>query len=300
MLRTDGHQLRAIAGDSPLAAGVKVMARAHQTLIWERTRHTLRLRAGLREYFPAALEAFDDLAAIDALELLGKAPDPESAARLTRPQIEAALRHAHRHGVKDKAVALQATLRTPGLTQPAAVTAAFAAVTRALVAIIASVNTQIAVLERSLREAFDTHPEAEIYRSQPGLGPVLAMRALAEFGDDSERYTDARARKNYAATSPITRQSGKKKTVAARFVHNDRLVDVLSRQAQGALVVSPGARRYYDELRGRGVGHFAALRQLGNRLVGVLHGCLKTGTLSDEHTAWSHRHPREAVSSPSP
>lgn len=151
-------------------------------------------------------------------------------------------------------------------------------------------NTEIAALERRLREAFDTHPEAEIYRSQPGLGPVLAMRALAEFGDDPERYANARARKNYAATSPITRQSGKKKTVAARFVHNDRLVDVLSRQAQGALVVSPGSRRYYDELRGRGVGHFAALRQLGNRLVGVLHGCLKTGTLYDERIAWSHRH----------
>lgn len=114
------------------------------------------------------------------------------------------------------------------------------------------------------------------------------MRALAEFGDDPERYADARARKNYAATSPITRQSGKKKTVAARFVHNDRLVDAVARQAQGALVVSPGARQYYDELRARGVGHFAALRQLGNRLVGVLHGCLKTGSLY-ERTAWAHR-----------
>src|SRR5262245_621831 len=61
MVRTDGHQLRPIAGDSPAAAGVKVLARAHQTLIWERTRHQLRLRAGLREYFPAALAAFDDL-----------------------------------------------------------------------------------------------------------------------------------------------------------------------------------------------------------------------------------------------
>lgn len=169
--------------------------------------------------------------------------------------------------------------------------AAFAVVTRALVAVIAAVNTQIAALERSLRGAFDTHPEAEIYRSQPGLGPVLAMRVLAEFGDDPERYADARARKNHAATSPITRQSGKKRTVAARFVHNDRLVDALGRQAQGALVVSPGARCYYDELRGRGVGHFAALRQLGNRLVGILHGCLKTGARYDEQIAWAHRHP---------
>jgi len=214
---------------------------------------------------------------------------------LTRPQIEAALRHARRHDVETKAVALQAALRVPGLTQPAPVSAAFAAVTQSLVAVIATVNTQIAALGRTVGKTFDTHPKAEIMRSQPGLGPVLASRVLAEFGDDPDRYASARARKNYAATSPITRQSGKKKTVAARFVHNDRLVDALARQAQGALVVSPGARRYYDERRARGVGHFAALRQLGNRLVGILHGCLKTGTEYDEKAAWSHRYPPVAA-----
>ena len=121
------------------------------------------------------------------------------------------------------------------------------------------------------------------------------MRALAEFGDDPDRYTRARARKDYAATSPITRQSGKKKTVTARFVHDDRLVDALTRRAQGALVVSPGARQYYDELRGRGVGHLAALRQLGNRLVGILHGFLKTGTSYDEASTLAHRHPPGAA-----
>ena len=53
------HQLRAVAGDSALVEAIKVVARAHKTLIWERTRHTLRMRQALREYFPAALEAFD-------------------------------------------------------------------------------------------------------------------------------------------------------------------------------------------------------------------------------------------------
>ena len=94
MVRTDSHQLRAVAGDSELAQAVKVVARAHQTLIWERHRHMLRLRTALREFFPAALEAFDDLTAPDVLELLGRAPDPASAARLTRAQVTAALRRA--------------------------------------------------------------------------------------------------------------------------------------------------------------------------------------------------------------
>jgi transposase len=135
---------------------------------------------------------------------------------------------------------------------------------------------------------FGQHPDAEIYLSQPSLGTILSARVLAEFSDDTDRYANAKARKNYAGTSPITRQSGKKKVVLARYVHNDRLIDALGRQAFAALTASPGARAYYDELRGRGPGHHAALRQLANRLVGILHGCLKTGTTYDEHTAWGH------------
>jgi transposase len=94
MVRTDSHQLRAVAGDSPDAEGIKVLARTRKTLIWERTRHVQRLRHQLREYFPAALEAFEDLDAADTLELLAKAPDPARAARLTRAQVSAALKRA--------------------------------------------------------------------------------------------------------------------------------------------------------------------------------------------------------------
>jgi len=159
---------------------------------------------------------------------------------------------------------------------------------RAQAAILTTLNTEIATLQGQVEAHFGQHPDAEIYLSQPGLGVVLGARVLAEFGDDTTRYPDARARKNYAGTSPITRQSGKKKTVLARYVHNDRLLDALNRQAFAALRASPGARGYYDQLRARGVGHHAALRQLGNRLVGILHGCLKTNTTYDETTAWAH------------
>ena len=76
MVRTDSHQLRPAAGDSPEVEGIKVVARMHKTMIWDRTRTVQRLRHQLREYFPAALEAFDDLDAPDVLELLAKAPDP--------------------------------------------------------------------------------------------------------------------------------------------------------------------------------------------------------------------------------
>ena len=133
------------------------------------------------------------------------------------------------------------------------------------------------------------HPDAEIYRSQPGMGAVLGARVLGEFGDDPHRYADGKARRNYAATSPITRTSGKKKVVAARFVHNDRLINALMSWAFASLNASPGARAFYDQQRAKGFEHNDALRRLANRLVGILHGCLKTRTLYDEATAWGHR-----------
>ena len=117
MVRTDSHQLRAVAGDTAQAAAVKVVARAHKTLIWERTRHMQRLRHALRDYFPAALEAFPDLAAPDTLELLAKAPDPASAAKLTTAQISAALKRAGRRRIPAKAAAIAAALRREHLDE---------------------------------------------------------------------------------------------------------------------------------------------------------------------------------------
>jgi transposase len=288
MVRTDAHQLRAVAGDSALVEGVKLVARAHQNLIWDRHRQVLRLRSALREYFPAALEAFDDLAAADALDLLGAAPDPEQAARLSRSRIAGALKRARRRDVEVKAETIQAVLRSPRLSQPPQLAAAYAATVQATVAVIAVFNTEIATLQGQVEAHFGRHPDVEIYRSQPGLGEVLGARVLGEFGDDPDRYQGVRARKNYAGSSPITRASGKKTVVLARFVRNQRLADALHQQAFCALRASPGARAYYDQLRARGVGHHAALRQLSNRLVGILHGCLKTRTLYDETTAWGH------------
>ena len=287
MVRTDAHQLRTVAGDSALAGAVKVVTRMHKTLIWERTRHGQRLRHALREYFPAALEAFEDLDAPDTLELLGKAPDPAGAARLTRAQVSAALKRAHRRNIPDRATAILAALHGDHLGQPPAVTAAYAASVRALAAVLVTLNEQIAVMQEQVEAYFGQHPAAEVILSQPGLGLVLGARVLAEFGDDPHRYASAKARKNYAGTSPITRASGKKKTTLARFVHNDRLIDALMAQAFSAIRSSPGARAYYDKQRDRGVEYNAALRQLANRLVGILHGCLKTGTPYDEEIAWS-------------
>jgi len=294
MVRTDRHQLRPVAGDTELAEAIKVVARAHKTLIWERTRHVQRLRNALREFFPAALEAFDDLSSGDALELLGKSADPAAAARLNRAQITAALRRAGRRHVAERAEQIQDALRGEHLTQPPTITAAYAATVRSQVAVLITLSAEITTMQGEVEAHFGQHPAAEVYLSQPGLGAILGARVLSEFGDDPARYADAKARKNYAGTSPITRQSGKHKFVLARYVHNDRLLDALGRQAFTALTASPAARAYYDQLRDRGKDHNAALRQLANRLVGILHGCLKTDTTYDEATAWPASRPAAA------
>jgi hypothetical protein len=286
IVRLDRDHHRPIAGDSELADAVKLLARAHQTAVWDRSRHVSRLRSLLLEYFPAAVEAFEDLAAADALAVLGRAPDPARAAKLTRAQLTTALRAARRHHVEAKAEALLALLRAPALRQPKTLQSAYAAIVTGQVAIITALNAQITQLQQVVAEHFGRHPAAEIYLSQPGLGMVLGARTLGEFGDDNDRFSDARARKNYSGQSPITRSSGKKTVVLARYATNRRLGAALHLQAFAALSASPGARAYYDALRARNIGHHAALRQLANRLVGILHGCLKTGALYSEDIAW--------------
>jgi transposase len=290
LVRTDRHNHPRVAGDSDDAEAVKVLARTHQSLVWARTRHTNALRNALREYYPAALVAFEDLAHGDALGVLGRAPTPEQGAHLPLSAIQSALKRGGRQrNIAARARQVQAALRTEQLTAPAAVSAAFGAATRATVGIIGELNRQIAELETSLAAHFETHPDADIYRSLPGLGVVLGARVLGEFGDDPNRYTDAKSRKNYAGTSPLTVASGKKHAVLARHVRNRRLYDAIDQWAFCAISHSPGARAFYDQHRAAGDTHHQALRALGNRLVGILHGCLRHHSPYNEHTAWAHR-----------
>ncbi|MFD9670292.1 IS110 family transposase, partial [Rhodococcus sp. NPDC059968] len=269
LVRTDRHNHRPIAADSPDAEAIKVLARGHQNLIWTRTRHTNSLRSALREYYPAALEVFDDLHDRDALAVLGRAPTPAEAAHLTLPAIRSALKKAGRQRNLDtRAREIRAGLRAEHLTAPAPVAAAFAATTRAAVGLIVELNRQITELEAELATHFESHPDADIYRSVPGLGVILGARVLGEFGDDPDRYTPAKSRRNYAGTSPLTVASGKKRAVLARHVRNRRLYDAIDQWAFCALSSSPGARDFYDQRRDAGDLHHQALRALGNRLVG--------------------------------
>ena len=287
LVRTDRHQHRPVAGDSELAEAVKILARAHQGLIWSRQRQVNQLRNSLREFYPGALAAFDDLGSADAIAILELASTPSRGRALSRAKIASALRRAGRErNLETKAAQIQTQLRRPQLEAPALVAQAYGHSVAACAAIISQLSQQINALERELAGSFETHPDAEIYLSLPGLGRVLGARALAEFGDDRTRFTHPKARKNYAGTAPITKASGTRKVVLARVARNRRLADACYQWAFAAITRSEGARRKYDSLRARGQTHHQALRALGNRLVGVLHGCLTNQQTYLEEVAW--------------
>ncbi len=290
LARTDGHNHRPVAGDSEAVESIKVLTRAHQNMIWARRRQLNQLRSALREFYPGAIDAFGDLGSADALAVLAVAPTPALGQRLSRSKIAAALRRGGRQRrVEERSTEIQAALRIPQLDAPDLVSESMGTVVQALAAVAVEMTAQIAALEADLADRFDQHPAAKVIRSLPGLGMTLGARVLAEFGDDPNRYADAKSRKNYAGTSPITKASGKSHVVLARYARNKHLADACYLWAFSAITVSPGARAFYDQHRAHGDKHSQALRALANRLVGILHGCLRYDTAYDEHTAWGHR-----------
>lgn len=296
IVRLDRAHHRQVAGDSDLSEAVRVLARSHQSLIWTRQRQTNQLRSMLREFYPAALQAFDDLAGRDALAVLAAASTPTAGRALSIKTITELLREAGRRRYLDStATKIHAALQTEHLSATPMLTLAFGASVRAHVAIITALVTEIAALQDEVDAYFGQHPDSEIYLSQPGLGIILSARVLAEFGDDNTRYTTGKARRNYAGTSPITRASGTRTAVLARYARNRRLGDALFQQAFAALTTSAGARAHYDAMRARGIGHNDALRRLANRLVGILHGCLRHHRPYDEATAWPTQQDQQAV-----
>lgn len=288
LVRTDRHNHRPIAGDSELAEAVKVLARGHQNLVWSRQRQVNQLRNLLREFYPGAQQAFgSDLAAPDAIAILGRAPTPYQGRSISQAKIVSALRQAGRErNLEGKAVEIQTALRAPQLEAPRLLAQAYGRSVASLVRLLRQMNLELATLEQELASHFEMHPDAELYLSLPGLGIVLGARVLAEFGDDRTRFNHPKARKNYAGTAPITKASGTRRMVLARVARNRRLADACYLWAFASLTRSAGTRSYYDQLRHRGKTHHQALRALANRLVGILHGCLYHRLLYREDVAW--------------
>ena len=297
ILRTDRAAHRPLPADSELAQAVAVLARAQQDAVWNRQQVANQLRSLLREYYPAFLEAFQDrrpggLAHPDACAVLAIAPTPTQAARLTRPQLQAALRRAGRQrGITAVSVRLQAIFRRTWLHQLLLVENAMGRQSLALLKQLEAAAQAADDLAEATRVVFQQHPQVAIFTSFPGLGELPAARLLAEIGDDSTRFADARGLKAYAGAAPVTRASGKRLVVLHRKVKNQRLASVGYLWTFAALRLSTGARAHYDRRRVAGDRHTAAQRHLFNRFLGCLYYCLQTGQTYAEDQAFPAARP---------
>jgi transposase len=291
VLRTDRHAHRSLPNDSELVRAVAVLARAGQDATWQRQQAANQLRSLLREFFPAALTAFQikhvGLASPEARAILAAAPTPAAAARLTKTRLRTLLTKAGRRRNLDRWVdRLYAAFRAGAMRHPVEVENAYGQAALAILKRLDAAVTAAQDLQHATTAVFEQHPHAAIITSFPGLGPLTGARVLAELGDDPDRFDDARALKAYAGAAPVTRASGKSHLVMHRRVKNHRLASAGYNWTFAALSHSPGARQHYDRRRATGEGHAAALRNLYNRFLGQLYYCLSTGQHYDEQRAF--------------
>jgi transposase len=285
LLRTDRHVHRQLPRDSDLSTAIGVLSRTHQDTVWRQRIDGNRLRSLLREYFPAALSAFPDLTTRTAQLVLTAAPTPTLAAALTEPHLLTLLHQAGRGTLPTHAARLRQIFTAPQLHQPPQIEQAMGTAALAIVATLSATSQALRELEQALKTSFEQHPDAEILTSLPGLGLVLGARMIGEQGDDPTRFVNAASRRAYAGTSPITRASGKSRVVLRRN-GNRRLTNACRLWAFSALTSSTGARAHYDRRRATGDQHEAALRHLGNKLIGQLDYCLRHRVSYNENTAW--------------
>jgi len=291
VLRTDLHAHRPLPADTELTQAIAVLARAQQDAVWDRTTAHNKLRSHLREYYPGFLAAFVPVSGgimrPEARTILAAAPTPADAAKLTLAQLRGLLKKAGRsRGIDTEAARLRDAFRVAQMRQLPLVEAAMGRQALALLGQLDAACAAAADLERAATESFNLHPDAGIITSFPGLGALTGARVLAEIGDDRSRFQDAKGLKAYAGAAPITRASGKTRSVTHRKIKNNRLNAAGYCWAFSALTASPGARAHYDRRRDDGDRHAAAQRNLFGRLLGCLWHCLITGQDYDETIAF--------------
>ena len=274
ILRTDAQAHRPLPADSELVQAITVLARAQQDAVWNRGQPVNQLRSHLKQYFPAALTAFQvrgaGLDSREARAVLAVAPDPATAAKLSQTRLQAVLRKAGRQRYIDvRAERLRGVFAGEQLRQLPLVEQAMGRQTQALILQLDAACRAAGELAAATAEAFAQHPDAEILTSFPGIGPLTGARVLGEIGDDRTRFDSARGLKSYSGSAPAARAlsctSAKSRTSGSRPPVMPRVFGALP---------CPQIKMHYDRLCEAGDKHAAALRNLFNRFLGCLYHCL--------------------------
>jgi transposase len=291
-LRTDGHGWRTLKADDPITQELRLLCRDEVHLIAQRTALVNQLRAALREYYPAALEAFDDWVSDGPWAFIQAFPTPQALVQADKRRWEKFL-HTHRlYRPETYAQRLEIFARADQFCGSPPVTRAKSRLAVSLAGQLRVLHKQLSEYRRGIEALFAQHPDHDIFGSLPGVGPKLGPRLLSELGNDPGRFASAQSLQCYAGTAPVTRQSGHNRWVSFRRACNKHLRYALHQWADKSRAQCVWAQAYYQRKREQGQSHAAALRCLGQRWTKILWTMWQHHTPYDEalHTRNQVRH----------
>jgi transposase len=277
-LRVDGHGWRALKPLDPLVQELRMLCRDEVELIGKRTELVNQLQAALHEYYPAALQAFDDWTRIPSWSFVQQFPTPQTLRQAGRRKWEKFL-HVHRlYRSELNEKRLEIFAKAHEFCGPAPVTRAKSRLALTLVKLLQALENQLEDYRKEIRRLFNEHPDHELFGSLPGAGEKLAPRLLSELGSDRTLFENAQALQCYVGTAPVSFQSGQTRQVYARYMCNKSFRHAVHLWSDLSRKFSPWSQTYYQEMRQRGKSHASALRSLGQRWLKILWKMWQTKT----------------------
>lgn len=278
--RTDGHRLRRVEPVEQATRELGAFVRARMSLVEARTAASNQLWAILAEHWPGAGVVFQKLTSQVALAFLTDYPTPESAALLGEGRMgQFCRRHAYRGG-KSPAVLLGRLRAAPASADPIA-PVVLATIVGASVAQIRLLNTEIAALEAGMATALAAHPKAGLLESLPRVANVSLAQLIAEIGPLLERCDNPEQVAAMCGAAPVTRASGKSRTVGFRYAANKPARVAITGFADNSRHSSVWAADAYRKARARGARHPHAVRIVARGWIRVIWACWTTNTAYD-------------------
>lgn len=289
-LRVRFHRLRPAAPLSSHTKALRAVVRSRGDLVEARIAATNQLAALLDAHWPGAKAIFANIESAIALAFLTRYPTAASAASLTEKRLAAFCTKQGYSGKKPAAVLLARLRSAPAGTLDPVVSAGIRDAVLAQVGMLTALNTAIKALDRSIAEKMDTHPDGEVFRSFPRAGTINAAQILAEWGDAREAFDHPDAIAALAGITPVTKASGKQRSVSFRWACNKRLRLAITTFAANSRFSSPWAADIYDRARASGKDHPHATRILARAWVRVIWRCWQNGTPYDPALHGGARH----------
>ena len=281
-LRTDGENWRRLHPDDALTQELRLVCRDEVSLIHQRTALACKLQQALYEYYPAALEAFDEWTSEGAWAFVQTFPTPQDLARKGKRQWEKFL-HVHRlYRPETYPRRMEIFARATEFCGAEGVTRAKSRLAVALVGQLRLLEKQLQEYRATILALFEKHPDRDLFGSLPGAGGKIAPRLLTEMGSDRDRFQDAQALQCYVGTAPVTRQSGKGRWVKLRRACNKQFRTTVHLWANLSRSQCAWAEAYYRTKVDEGKSHACALRCLGQRWLKILHAMYQSGQPYDE------------------